>query len=99
MTPELVLATSLLLGAFVVAAGAYGVLYGLGRARQSRTLLRAALLAYGALCVVAVVVMIIAPLGAGWKILIGASALVYYAIPPVTWRHLNRIHRDHGAKA
>jgi hypothetical protein len=99
MTPQLVLVTSLLLGAFVVAAGAYGVLYGLGRARESRGLLRAATIAYGALCAVAVTIMVIAPLGMGWKVLIGASALVYYAIPPVTWRHLNRIHRDHGANA
>jgi hypothetical protein len=99
MTPQVFLFTSIFLGAFVVAAGAYGVLYGLGRARESRALLRAAMLAYGALCAVAVTIMIVAPLGAGWKVLIGASALIYYAIPPVTWRHLNRLHRDHGAKA
>jgi hypothetical protein len=99
MTPHLVLVTSLLLGAFVVAAGAYGVLYGLGRARESRGLRRAATLAYGALCAVAVTIVVIAPLGMGWKVLIGASALVYYVIPPITWRHLNRIHRDHGANA
>jgi hypothetical protein len=97
MTPALILVTSLLLGCFVVAAGGYGVLYGLGRARNSRRLLRAATLAYGALCAVALAITIIAPLGAGWKLLIAASALVYYAIPPVTWRHLHRIHRDHGA--
>src|SRR5215472_5709346 len=99
MTPQLVLVTSLLLGAFVVAAGAYGVLYGLARARRSRGLLRAAILSYGALCAVAVTIMVIAPLATGWKLLIAASALVYFAIPPVTWRHLNRIHHDHGANA
>ena len=99
MTPQLVLVTSLLLGAFVAAAGAYGVLYGIGRARESRGLRRAAMIAYGALCAVAVTIMVISPLTMGWKLLIGASALVYYAIPPITWRHLNRIHRDRGASA
>ena len=97
MTPALILVTSLLLGCFVVAAGGYGVLYGLGRARNSRRLLRAATLAYGALCAVALAaISSFQPAPRGAMIVI-ASALVYYAIPPVTWRHLHRIHRDHGA--
>jgi hypothetical protein len=99
MTPAMFLATSLLLGCFVVAAGSYGALYGLGRARKSWRLLAAANLAYGALCVIVAGILLMTPLDIGWKLLIGASALVYYAIPPVTWRHLHRIHRDHGANA
>jgi hypothetical protein len=99
MTPQLVLVTSLLLGLSVLAAGTYGVLYGVGRARDSRGLILAARLAYGALVAIAAVIIFMTPLGGAWKLLLGASALVYYVIPPVTWRHLNRIHRDHGAKA
>ena len=99
MTPQLVLVTSVLLGLFVLAAGTYGVLYGVGRARDSRGVVWAARLAYGALCAIAAAVILMTPLGAAWKLLLGASALVYYIVPPLTWRHLHRIHRDHGAKA
>jgi multisubunit Na+/H+ antiporter MnhG subunit len=99
MTPHAFLATSGLLGLFVLAAGAYGVLYGVARLQDSRRLLRAATVAYAALCALVAVIVIATPLGFGWKLLIGVSALVYYAIPPVTWRHLHRTHRDHGAQA
>jgi len=99
MTPEAFLATSFLLGLFVLAAGAYGVLYGAGRLQESRRLIRAANAAYAVLCGIVAVIVIATPLGLGWKLLIGVSALVYYAIPPVTWRHLHRTHRDHGAQA
>jgi uncharacterized membrane protein HdeD (DUF308 family) len=91
------LATSLLLGAFVLCAGIYGLLYGAARLRQSVGLLRAAVLACGVLCLIAAAVVVATPLEAAWKALIVASALVYCAIPPVTWRYLQRTHRDHGA--
>jgi hypothetical protein len=99
MTPDAVLATSGLLGLFVLAAGAYGVLFGAGRLQESRRLIKAANVAYVALCMIVAAIVIATPLGVGWKLLIGASALVYYAIPPVTWRYLHRTHRDHGAQA
>jgi hypothetical protein len=99
MTPHAFLATSGLLGLFVLAAGAYGVLYGAGRLHDSRRLIRAANLAYAALCAIVAAIVAATPLGFGWKLLIVASALVYYMIPPVTWRHLHRTHRDHGAQA
>lgn len=99
MTPDAFLATSGLLGLFVLAAGAYGVLYGAGRLQESRRLIKAANVSYAALCAIVAVIVVATPLGFGWKLLIGASALVYYAIPPVTWRHLRRTHRDHGAQA
>jgi len=99
VTPDAFLATSGLLGLFVLAAGAYGVLYGAGRSQESRRLIIAARIAYAMLCVVVAAILIATPLGFGWKVLIGLSALVYYAIPPVTWRHLQRTHRDHGAQA
>jgi hypothetical protein len=99
MTPEAFLATSLLLGLFVLAAGAYGVLYGAGRLRESRRLIMAAHVAYAALCAIEAGIVLATPLGSGWKLLIGVSALVYYAIPPMTWHHLQRTHREPGAQA
>lgn len=91
------LATSLLLGAFVLSAGVYGLLYGAARLRQSVGLRRAAGLAGGVLCLVAAAVVVATPLDVAWKALIVASTLAYCAIPPVTWRYLQRTHRDHGA--
>jgi hypothetical protein len=91
------LATSLLLGAFVLCAGVYGLLYGAARLKQSVGLLRAAFLACGVLCLIAAAVVVASPLEAAWKALIAASTLVYCFIPPVTWRYLERTHRDHGA--
>ena len=99
MTPQTLLTTSGLLGLFVLTAGAYGVLYGVGRLQESRQLMRAANLAYAALCAIVAAIVVATPLGFGWKLLIVASALIYYAIPPITWRHLHRTHRDHGAQA
>jgi uncharacterized membrane protein HdeD (DUF308 family) len=97
MSAEAFLATSLLLGAFVLCAGVYGLLYGAARLKQSVGLLRAAVLACGVLCLIAAAVVVASPLGPAWKVLIVASTLVYCFIPPVTWRHLERTHRDHGA--
>jgi hypothetical protein len=91
------LATSLLLGTFVLCAGVYGLLYGAARLSQSVALLRMAGLACGVMCLVAAAVVATTPLEAAWKALITASTLVYCAIPPVTWRYLQRTHRDHGA--
>ncbi|HEV2548267.1 MAG TPA: hypothetical protein VGU20_13090 [Stellaceae bacterium] len=99
MTPQAFLATSGLLGLFVLAAGVYGVLYGMGRLRESQRLMKAATVAYAALCGIVAAIVLATPLGFGWKLLIGASAAIYYAIPPITWRHLHRTHRDRGAQA
>lgn len=98
MTPENFLGTSVLLGLFVVAAGAYGVLYCAGKLREDRRLIVAAYASFAVLCAIAAAIVVTAPLDFGWKLLIGASALVYFAIPPVTWNHLRRTHRDHGER-
>jgi hypothetical protein len=97
MSASAFLATSLLLGAFVLCAGLYGLLYGAARLNQSIGLLRAAGLACSMLCLIAAAVVVTTPLAPAWKALIAASALVYCVIPPVTWRYLQRTHRDHGA--
>ena len=97
MSPPALLLTSLSLGLMVLAAGAYALLYGIGRLKNSRALLIAAACAYGLLALDAAVLVQAAPLGQAWKLLIAASALAYLRIPPLTWWYLQRTHRDEGA--
>jgi hypothetical protein len=93
MTPVEMVITSLLLGLFVLLAGCYGVLYCLGRLRANRSLVWAAYGTYGLQAIVAVAVVLLAPLGDGWKLLIAGSCAVYLPIPPVTWRFLEALHQ------
>jgi len=86
-------ATALMLGALVVAAGAYGLLYCVARLYGSPILdaaSRASCVALGAL---AAAIVALTPLHYGWKALVVASAAAYIAIPPITWRYLTRLHR------
>ncbi len=93
MTPRAMVATALLLGAFVAAAGAYGLLYCLWRL-WDRPLLRTwSHLSYAALCAITAMVVVLTPLYFGWKVMIAVSCAVYLMIPPVTWRYLTRLHR------
>jgi len=97
MTPGAFIFTSLSLGFMVLAAGAYALLYGAARFKNSRGLLVSAGLAYGLLALDVAGVLLKAPLDPAWKLLIAASALAYLGIPPVTWRYLQRTHREEGA--
>jgi hypothetical protein len=100
MTPGAFLATSALLGLMVLAAGAYGLLYAMGRMTGRRHLLVFAAVAYAVLAVDVACVVFASPLEFGWKLLIAASALAYLGIPPITWRHLRRTHEaEKGAHA
>jgi len=92
MTPSELLATSLLLGLFVLLAGCYGVLYCLGRLGHSVTMLRSSYIAYCLQALAAVVIAASTPLELWWKILVVASCVVYLPIPPVTWRYLESLH-------
>jgi hypothetical protein len=93
MMPRAMVATALLLGAFVAAAGAYGLLYCLSHL-WGRPLLRIwSHLSYAALCGITAMVVVLTPLYFGWKVMIAASCAVYLMIPPVTWRYLTRLHR------
>jgi MFS family permease len=101
MTPTAMVATALLLGAFVVMAGVYGLLYCASRLYDKAGLRTGKRLSYAALCAIAAAIVLSTPLHLWWKLLIAASCAAYLAIPPVTWRHLNRIHRgdtSHGSK-
>lgn len=81
---------------FVVCAGGYGLLYTLGRLRLSPVLM---VLAFGAYLVqgaVTVVLITHTSLAISWKWFLVASFLIYAAIPPITWRHLERTHQSFG---
>lgn len=93
MTPRAMLATALALGAFVAAAGAYGILYCAARLWHRRALKTASEASCSAMIAIAAAIVAFTPLHLGWKILIAASCAAYVAIPPVTWRYLNRLHR------
>jgi hypothetical protein len=91
MTPTQLLATSLLLGLFVLLAGCYGLFYCLGRMRASRRLGYAAEAAY-VLQGMTTILLTLSSLDSWWKAFILASFIVYFAIPPLVWRFLVRLH-------
>lgn len=90
------LKTAALLGMLVLFGGGYGVLYAVGRLRGDRRWLGGGYACYGVQVLIAAVVVITTPLAVGWKSLIVFSVLAYLAIPPVTWRYLERTHHDEG---
>lgn len=97
MTPRAMVATAILLGAFVAAAGAYALLYCASRLSERPVLRIARDLSYVALCASAGVLVGFTPLHLGWKVLLAASCAVYLMIPPVTFRYLKRLHRGENA--
>ena len=102
MTPGAMVATALLLGAFVAMAGAYGLLYCAARLSDKGVLRTATHFSGVALCIVAAATIIFTPLHPWWKVLVAASCGIYLAIPPVTWRYLNGLHRGnrrHGPQS
>lgn len=96
MNPGTLLLTSAALGFMVLAAGAYALLYGAARLKESRRLLILAAIAYAALALDAAALVLAAPLAPAWKILIAVSALAYLRIPPITWQYLQRTHGHEG---
>lgn len=92
MTPRDLIVTSLLLGAFVAAGGAYGILLSLAfawRKPQCATLGR---YAYAVQCAVLTAILAATPLDWWWKLLVAFSGIAYYFIPPLTWRYLMHLH-------
>jgi hypothetical protein len=96
MSAAQMLATSLLLGLFVLLAGFYGVLYCLWRLRANRRLRRAALIAY-LLQGMTACLLALTPLDFWWKALLLASFVAYLPIPPLTWRFLEILHEEQRA--
>lgn len=94
MTPDALIVTALLLGAFAVMAGVYGLLYSLAVLLERPSLKSAGYFFYLVHFVIMLTIVFATPLGAWWKLLIAASSVAYLAIPPITWHHLSRIHRN-----
>jgi hypothetical protein len=92
MTQLDLLETGLLLGLYVLLAGAWGVLYAVARLCRMTIFRGAAAVVYGLHGLAALAVIMRTPLGIGWKCLILASSLIFLAIPPVAWRFLQHIH-------
>lgn len=89
--PDL-LQTALLLGAYVAFAGFYGLAYAVARLGTAPAFRYAAAAAYAVHALIGAVVVAWAPLQAGWKGLIVVSSAAVLAIPPMTWRLLQRSH-------
>lgn len=92
MSELVILETALLLGLYVLLAGAWGLLYALARLREMSVFRYLAVAAYGLHGLAALTVIFWTPLDLGWKCLIVASSLVFLAIPPMSWRFLQHTH-------
>ena len=86
------LQSALLLGLYVALAGSYGLVYAIGRIHEASILHRISFIVYGLHGLTAVIIIVWTPLQAGWKGLIVASSAAFLAIPPITWRLLQRTH-------
>jgi hypothetical protein len=93
MSPHSMVATALMLGAMVVAAGAHGLLYCAARLYSSPILSVASRASCVVLVALAAAIVSLTQLHFGWKALVIASAVAYLAIPPITWRYLTRLHQ------
>lgn len=96
MTAAALLPTAILLGVYVLCAGCYGLVYALGQLRGNRLVILSAFGFYGAQGVITILLLMLTPLALGWKLFLFFSFLAYAAIPPVTWRHLERTHETLG---
>lgn len=94
MTPAGVLESAIFLGLFVLAGGAYGALYSIGRLRARRAMVHAGRACWVIAFALALAIALVTPLDWGWKLLILVSALAYAMIPPITWRYLEREHAN-----
>ena len=97
------LETGLLLGLYALLAGIWGALWALAQLRRTPIFRGSAVAAYGLHTLVALAIVLWTPLGFGWKCLIVGSSLVFLALPPLTWRLLQRTHdnerSEHGRES
>ncbi len=90
------LETALLLGGLILLAGCYGILYGIGKLANRRTMRLAGFGCYGLQCLIALAVVGLSPLTSPWKLVIVVGTLGFFGIPPVTWRFVERTHEAEG---
>lgn len=93
MSPVELIVTAVLLGLFVAAGGAYGILYAAAQVRDSAQLVRAAQACYVLQLLITLALCVGSPLALMWKLFIAASAAGYGFIPPLMWRLLEAMHR------
>ena len=84
--------TALLLGMFVLLAGCYGLFYTIGALRQNRQWINAGYVFYFFQVAITVLIVMFAPLGIGWQLLIIASCIACFKIPPMAFSFLKLIH-------
>lgn len=96
--PQELIRTSLLLGAFVLLAGFYALLYSIGLLLDRPALLLASQASFALQCLVTLAIIALTPLTPWWKLLIVVSCALYFRIPPVTWRYLHQIHQGEGER-
>lgn len=92
MSAEAVLYTAALCGLLTLAAFAYGGFYAASKLWARFHMVYGAGACYFIVAGLAALIFLSTPLALGWKILIVASALVYAAVPPLTWRFLVKMH-------
>jgi peptidoglycan/LPS O-acetylase OafA/YrhL len=90
------LETALLLGALILLAGCYGVLYGIGKLAERRAMRLAGFACYGLQCLIALAVVGLSPLTNPWKLVVVVGTLGFFGIPPITWRFVERTHEAEG---
>jgi hypothetical protein len=84
--------TALLLGVYVALAGAYSLVYAIARLPAAPLPRWTPPAAYALHALVGAAVVAWTPLQVPWKGLIIASSAAVLAIPPLTWRLLQRTH-------
>ena len=92
MSPQSLLTTALLLGAYVLCGGAFGTCYAAGRVQGWGACARLAPAFFALQVGVMLALLILTPLGAGWKVLIAISTAVYVVVPSLTLRYLQGLH-------
>jgi hypothetical protein len=86
------LQAALLLRLYVALAGSYGVVYAIARLQDAPALHRISFILFGLHGLAAIAIVAWTPLQVGWKGLIVASSIAFFAIPPIIWRFLQRTH-------
>jgi hypothetical protein len=84
--------TAVLLGLFVAAGGAYGILFAAAMLHGNTALRRAGVACYALQLLLALAVCAGSPLAVPWKLFLAASAAAYGLIPPLIWRLLEAMH-------
>jgi hypothetical protein len=84
--------TALLLGVFILLAGGYGLFYSIGKLKRNRNWINAGYVCYFSQVIITILIVLYAPLGVGWLLLIIASCVACFKIPPMAFYYLELTH-------